>query len=75
MNSHVNYVAYLRHDTSKCFLEISWHDYWLIVVSRTHILIITDLNTKRGIKCTYEHEITYNIKIYEYLISNPVCMK
>ena len=56
---HIIYMDIHVVNTSKCILEISWHDYWLIVVSRTHILIITDLNTKRGIKRTYEHEITY----------------
>ena len=56
---HVIYVAIHVVNTNRCILEISWHDYWLIIVSRTHILIITDLHTKRDIERTYEHEITY----------------
>ena len=56
---HVIYVAINVVNMSKCILRLSWHNYWLIIVSRTHILIITNLNANADIKRIYEHEIRY----------------
>ena len=70
---HVIYVAIHVVNTSKCILRLSWHDYWLIVVSRTHILIITDLNTNVLLNVLMNTRL--HIKIYKYQISNLVCTK